>query len=198
MEGSPDYVAQSGVRQILDVRRDPAIVNGVANIHGTPLPAGTAPVLTDVVPVVGTTTFVVDSALVDGYGNASYHYTGTVRPVAYVPVDQGGNPIRQTNELALREVVVPLSGEKPTTSDRPAPQNASGIFIDIHTTEPGDRRSVSVQQVLVDQVPGGVQSGKNRSTSEVIIGTNNNPTVITKDARRTTIDIRIGGKDKLP
>ena len=180
--------------QVVDVRKDPVINKEVEKMrtNGTALPEGTAPVLTDVVPIVGDTYDINNGTLIDGYGGTDPQFTGVVRPVAYVPVDQGGNPMKQSNELVLQESVQVVSGSQPTTSGAVG-QNKDGLFIDLQTTGPGVPTTTVTQQVTVDQIRGGynlMPGTVNRSSSRVVLGTESNPTRVTKDYNARKIELR--------
>jgi hypothetical protein len=183
---------------ILDVREDPAITSGLAELRasGIQLSRSQSPVLADVIPIVGTPTILENATIIDMYGHILVEeFTGAVLPVAYVPVDQGGNPMPQGSDIYLREQVTVVRGEQPTTSGI-ADQNKDGIFIDVHTV-PGIKPTILNQKIIVDQIPGGCCYLVNKSISEVIIGANR-PNVVVKNFGTVSVGIAIGDKEKLP
>ncbi len=184
--------------QVVDLRKDPNIAAEVAKIKGTPLPAGQKPVLSGVQTVVGNTTVVNNGTLIDAYGREMPNFTGTVRPVAYIPLDQGDNVMGEGNNLYLIEdvrVAPGSSGEQPTTSGV-APSPPGGVFIDIQTLPQGTQSTTVQQIVLVGQFPGGkpTPGTVQNATSAFITGIN----TVSKSAETKTIDVKLGKTERLP
>lgn len=184
--------------QTVDLRCDPTIIRELDEIraNATPLPAGESPVLSDVRVIPGETTTVENGTVIDAYGNATTGFTGTVRPVAYVPLDQRGNIIDQGNGINLIEDVRLVSGEMPTTSGV-APSPPGGVFIDIQSIPKGTQPTVVEQVVLVGQFPtrgGGGAVDVRTATSAVAVGINR----ISKNYEKKTIDVTLGKPRPLP
>lgn len=184
--------------QVVDLRKDPTIAKDVANIKGTPLPDGTKPVLTNVQTSVGNETQVNNGTVITGYGEELKNFTGTVRPVAYIPLDQGGNIMGQGNDLYLVEQVrlAPgTTGELPNTSGV-APSPPGGVFIDLQTLPQGTPTTTVQQIVVVGQFPGGAPTpGTVRNaTSAFITGIS----TVSKNAETKSIDVKLGKTERLP
>jgi RHS repeat-associated protein len=184
--------------QVVDLRKDSAIDAEVASIKGTPLGANETPKLSNVRTVVGNQTDVVNGTVIDGYGRAMQNFTGVVRPVAYIPLDQGGNLMGPGNNLVLIEQVelAPgTTGEKPATSG-PAPSPPSGVFIDIQSLPKGTKSVDLVQIVVVGQFPSMPKSSNDvqNATSAFITGI----TKISKSAEQKKIDVTMGKTVELP
>jgi RHS repeat-associated protein len=174
---------QTATSQVVDVRDDQKINDAVDTIslNSSPLNKGEAPVLTNVYAVVGNTYQLNNGTLIDAYGNVATGITATVRPVAFIPVDQNGNVIKRGNEVCLGEIVKTVTGQRPTTSEpTQAPQN--GVFRDLQTTGPGVPLTTLNQTVVVSQ-------GK--------IGFKTGPNEITKDAAAGRIEIKLGPTVKI-
>jgi RHS repeat-associated protein len=196
--GTQGKVTPAPSQPTVDPSKDPLIVNGLANIraNGKPLSQGEKPVLTNIIAIPGTLTQLKNGKLYDGYGSVmSKSFTGAVQPVAYVPVDQNGNPMPQGSNLWLTEDVKTVSGEEPITSP-PAPQNKDGIFIDIQTASPDLKPTVLNQSIEVYQDPNAYDERRNsfkQYSSAVIIGPAlGEPNVITKNGGGKPIDIKLG------
>ena len=127
--------------QVVDLRKDQLITAQVSKIQAEakPLAEGETPVLSDVRVVVGETSSVENGTVIDGYGNEGTNFTGVVRPVAYIPLDQNKNII-EGNGVAVQEGVKLISGEMPQTTKEPAPTPKGGVFIDMQLLAPVNRR----------------------------------------------------------
>ncbi|HET6854411.1 MAG TPA: hypothetical protein VFH46_19070, partial [Pyrinomonadaceae bacterium] len=118
------------------------------------------PTLTSVVIVEGQTSNVEDTYIIDASGTISrVPFTGTIKPIAYIPLDQGCNIIPSGNGVAATEQVVTLRGPDPTTTTTVMPPE-SGVFIDIQSIGKGIptveiKQGVRVQQgrIQIDTVP---------------------------------------------
>lgn len=173
--------------QVVDVRKDKKITAQVAQIQAKakPLLPGETPRLTSVRVIVGTNTQVTNGTIIGGYGNSVTNFTGSVRPVAIVPLDQGGNIIDTGNDVFARETIDVVSGKKPDDiSDRYAPAPPGGIFYDIHSLPKGDPATVLNQKLFVSQT--------SPVRTSFMIGTN----VITKNPT-TGITVTLGPIKKL-
>ena len=86
---------------VVDLRKDKTINAELDKIRATakPLPANAKPELTDVKTIVGDTSNINNGGYIDGYGNEATGFTGTVRPVAYVPLDEKETSLRATGLL---------------------------------------------------------------------------------------------------
>jgi len=174
----------------VDVRQDKAIATEVNKIqaNATPLSDGEAPVLSDVRVVVGETASVQNGTVIDGYGNEGTGFTGVVRPVAYIPLDQNGNII-EGNGIAVQENIKVVTAEKPQTTDTPAPTPKGGVFIDMQLLAAGRPTTTIQQAVFVGQFP---RSG-GPATSVFRTAINE----ITKDANKMTISVTLGTTKKI-
>jgi len=179
----------------VDLRKDPTIAAEVAKIKGTPLPAGQKPVLTNVQTVVGNTTNVDNGTIIDAYGRESPNFTGTVRPVAYIPLDQGGNIMGPGNDLIVIEDLrlAPGSTGKLPEPSGPMQSPPGGVFIDIQTLPQGTASIKIEQVVLTGQYPPGAKPDVRNATSAVATGIN----TISKSAETKTIDVKLGSSQKL-
>ena len=146
--------------------------------------------MTSVRTIVGETTNIQNGGFIDGYGNEATGFTGTVRPVAYVALDQGRNII-VGNGIALTEAVTAVEGPKPKTSEgqlMPTPE--SGVYIDVQSIKAGSQNEVIEQRTFVGQFPR-VRGAP--ATTLFTVGLNH----ISKDAKAGTISVRIGETRKL-
>ena len=158
--------------QVVDLRKDQTITQAVDTIkaNASPLSKGEAPQLTCVIMIAGETTKITNGTLIDAYGGEAPNFTGTVRPVAIVPLDQGGNVIADGNGVVVEEYVQTKSGQPPdTTAAAPSPKG--GVFIDIHTISPGIPTTTIVQDVVVSQGRTAIQIGPNKITKDPSAGT---------------------------
>lgn len=171
--------------QVVDLRKDKIITAEINKIQADvkPLPEGVTPVLSDVRVVVGETVSVNNGTLIDGYGNYTEGFTGVVRPVAYIPLNQNGNII-EGNGVAVQENVKVTSGDKPRTTEEPAPLPKGGVFIDTQLLAAGRPTTTIQQAVFVGQFPrsGGAANPVFR------IGVNE----ITKNADKRTVSVKLG------
>ena len=154
-----------------DVRKDPAIAEAVETsaLNGSPLKVGETAALSGTHVIVGATYNLNNGTLVDGYGKTDPNFTGTVRPIAYIPVDQYGNIIKGGNDVFVGEIVKTVNGQRPTTSEpREAPK--SGVFIDLQTTGPGIPITTINQTVVVSQGKTGFKTGPNEITKDAAAG----------------------------
>jgi RHS repeat-associated protein len=177
--------------QVVDLRKDKNIVAEVKKIQETakPLPEGQTPVLTQVSTVVGETSAIENGGFIDGYGNEVTNFTGVVRPIAYIPLDQNGNII-EGNGVAVIESVKVIRGAKPDTTDDPQPTPKGGVFIDVQALSRGKPVSEIQQAVFVGQFP-----RTPRSPATTVFRTAVNE--ITKDAVANTVSVRLGSTRKL-
>ncbi|HEX7771533.1 MAG TPA: RHS repeat-associated core domain-containing protein [Pyrinomonadaceae bacterium] len=176
--------------QVVDLRKDKLITAEVNKIQATakPLAEGETPVLSDVRVVVGETSSVNNGTVIDGYGNELTNFTGVVRPVAYIPLDQKENIIPDGNGTAIVENVKLVSGEKPETTDRPAPPPRGGVFIDMQLLGAGKPTTTIEQAVFVGQFP---RSGPATTVFRTAVNE------ITKNANTRTVSVKIGTTQKV-
>jgi RHS repeat-associated protein len=176
---------------VVDLRKDKTINAELDKIRATakPLPANAKPELTDVKTIVGDTSNINNGGYIDGYGNEATGFTGTVRGVAYVPLDQGGNII-EGNGVAIGEAVEVKQGDPPKTTQGLAPTPPGGVFIDVQSANAGSQTTVLKQRVFVGQFP---PDPKAPAKHVFTVGVNE----ITKDPRAGTISIKIGLTTKL-
>src|SRR6185369_8052 len=116
-------------------------------------------------------------------------------PVAYIPLDQGGNVMGPGNNLVLIEDLRGApgnTGEVPKPSG-PAPSPPGGVFIDIQTLPQGTASTKIQQVVLVGQFPPGATPDKRNATSAVVTGI----TTISKSAETKSIDVKLGSTQKM-
>jgi RHS repeat-associated protein len=157
----------------LDLRQDPNIVSVVDEIkqNAAPLKPGERPVLTSVVVVEGQTSNVQDTKLIDAYGNVSpAPFTGVVKPVAYIPLDQGCNIIQPGNGVLLGERVESVRGPDPGGS-APIFSPDSGVFIDIQNLGKGLPTVEIKQNVKVQQGRFQIDTGPNKVIKDAGAGT---------------------------
>jgi RHS repeat-associated protein len=175
---------------VVDVRKDKIITAEVDKIrrNSTPLSEGETAVLSDVRVVVGETASVDNGTVIDGYGNEGSGFTGVVRPIAYIPLDQNGNII-EGNGVAVQENVRVVSGERPDTTDKPAPTPKGGVFIDTQLLASGRPTTTIQQAVFVGQFPrsGGAATRLFRTAINEI----------TKNANTRTVSVKIGTTQRL-
>ncbi len=101
-------------------------------------------------------------------------FTGTILPVAYIPLDQNGNIIKGGHGVIVQENVTATQGDQPTTTgQREAPPR--GVLIDLHTFGTGMSTVVATQRVDIVQ-------GSIRLSSS--------PIQIRKDATSGTITVK--------
>ena len=112
-----------------------------------------------------------------------------MRPVAYVPLDEGGNII-EGNGVAITENVKVEHGDKPQTTRDLAPTPKGGVFIDVQSANAGSQLTVLKQAVFVGQFPA---TPNTPATHVFSVGVND----ITKDPKAGTISIKIGPMKKL-
>ncbi len=176
--------------QVVDLRKDKVITAEVNKIQADakPLAEGVTPVLSDVRVVIGETVSVNNGTVIDGYGNYTEGFTGVVRPVAYIPLNQNGNII-EGNGVAVQESVRVVSGEKPRTTDEPAPTPKGGVFIDVQLLASGRSTTTIQQAVFVGQFP---RSG-GAATSVFRTGVNE----ITKNADTRTVSVKLGATQRV-
>lgn len=139
--------------------------------------------------IVGETSVINNGSFINGYDEEATNFTGVVRPVAFVPVDQGGNIIPESNGVAIVENVKVIEGNKPYISDSPAPAPKGGVFIDVHALASGQPRSVLQQRVYVGQI----DHSTGKPTAVFSTGVND----ITKDASAKTVSVKIGTTQKI-
>ncbi len=175
---------------VVDLRKDKTITSELDKIRANakPLPDGATPELSDVKTIVGETSNISNGGYIDGYGNEASGFTGTVKPVAYVPLDQGGNII-EGNGVAIAENVKVIQGDKPQTTEGLAPTPKGGVFIDVQSANAGSQTTVLKQAVFVGQFP----STPNSPAKHLFrVGVND----ITKDPK-AGISVKIGPTTKL-
>lgn len=171
--------------QVVDVRKDKEIVKQTEQIKkaGKPLKPGETPVLTSVKVIVGETSNVTNGTVINGDGD-SFNGSGTVRPVAYVPLDQGGNIIPDGQGTFAQEIISVNGGpDKRLPENGPRPAPPGGIFIDVQYITNGDSNRIVQQSALIGQYD---RSGAVRSA--FVTG----PNTISLDAKAGTIGITIG------
>jgi RHS repeat-associated protein len=157
----------------LDLRQDPLIVSAVEEIkqNATPLKPGQRPTLTSVLVVPGQVSNVQDTKLIDASGAISVSpFTGTVQPIAYIPLDQGCNIIPPGNGVVLAEQVVPVRGPEATTSGRVMPPE-NGVFVDIQSIPTGMSTVEIKQGVRVEQGRIQIDTGPNQIIKDSGAGT---------------------------
>jgi RHS repeat-associated protein len=177
--------------KVVDLRNDKTINAEIEKIRANakPLPADAKPELSDVKTIVGDTYNINNGGYIDGYGNEAMGFTGTIRPVAYVPIDEGGNII-EGNGIAVAETVKVEQGSEPQTTQGLAPTPKGGVFIDIQSANAGSQTTVLKQVVFVGQFP----PRPNTPAKHVFrVGVND----ITKDPKAGTISVKIGPTTKL-
>ena len=146
--------------------------------------------MTSVRTIVGETSNIQNGGYIDGYGNEATGFTGTVRPIAHVALDQRGNII-EGNGIAITETVKMEEGPKPKTSEgtlMPTPEG--GVFIDVQSIRAGSQKEVLNQSVFIGQFP---RTPKAPATALFTIGKNH----IIKDAKAGTISVKMGETRKL-
>lgn len=139
--------------QVVDVRKDENITKGIEQIKkdAKPLAEGETSTLTSVKVIEGKNTKVNNGTIIGGYGNEITNFTGVVRPVAVVPLDQGGNIME--GEVYARETITVVGGKKPDdVSSRYAKAPPGGVFYDIHTIERGTVTTTLQQTIYISQV----------------------------------------------
>ncbi|HET9712422.1 MAG TPA: RHS repeat-associated core domain-containing protein, partial [Pyrinomonadaceae bacterium] len=171
--------------QVVDLRKDSKIVAEVKQIKdtATPLSEGEMPVLSGVRVVVGETSVVNNGTVINGYGDEMTNFTGVVRPVAYIPVDQRGNII-EGNGVAIVETVNLVRGDPPIVSDNPAPTPPGGVFIDVQSLPNGKPITEINQQVFVAQL------SRTTGTPSIVYRTGVNNVI--KDAKAKTVSVKLG------
>jgi hypothetical protein len=181
---------QQPLQPAVDLRKDETISAAIAKINmgAKPLPQGQTPVLTNIRTVVGNTYNMVNGGFIDAYGNEAGNFTGAVRPVAYIPLDQSGNII-EANGIALQETVKLIEGEKPGTTDHLTPTPPGGVYLDIQSIKATSSRSVIRQMVWIGQFS---STPNTPATSLFSVGVNE----ITKDAKAGTIAVKLGETKK--
>jgi hypothetical protein len=145
--------------------------------------------LTEVRAIVGDTYNLVDGGFIDGYGNEATGFTGTVRPVAYVGLDQGKNII-EGNGVAILEDVKVIYGDKPQTTSGLAPTPKGGVFIDVQSAKADSQKTLINQTVFVGQFPPILNSPAKHVFQ---VATN----VIEKDPKAGTISVTLGKPKQL-
>jgi RHS repeat-associated protein len=170
-----------------DVRNDASISDGLAKqrANAKPIRQNEPARLDEVDLIVGDTHELHDGTLIDAFGQIAEHYTGVVRPVAYVPLDQGGNIYKNTY-LALQETFVVISGDKPLVT-RVAPASSDGVFYDMQTVEPTVKPTVLRQEVTIAQFTGIAASKFYGSKAQVLFSNIR----IEKDYGRRSIQINL-------
>ena len=108
--------------------------------------------------------------------------------MAYIPLDQNGNII-EGNGVAVLENVRVVSGDKPRTTDKPAPTPKGGVFIDVQLLASGQPTTTIQQAVFVGQFP---RSG-GAATSVFRTGV----TEITKNADTRTVSVKLGPTQRI-
>jgi RHS repeat-associated protein len=172
----------------VDLRKDRVITGELAKIRANakPLSPGELPVVSDVKVIPGDTYDIKDGSIIDAYGRESVTFTGTVRPIAYAPLDQGGNVYAGGELLIIKEEVKLVSGVMPTTSD-PYPQPPDfKVFLDIQSTGPGIRTTTIKQEVLIEQY--------NRLGAYRVFKIENE---IIKNAAAKTISVTLGSPQRI-
>lgn len=137
----------------IDVRNDPLIQKKLEELRKKAKPVtDTQRVLTDVVVVIGETLYSLtpDDVLVDAYGNEGTGFSGVMRVVAYIPVDQGGNPMG-TGDVWWKEKVTTERGQVPSVSASPSNPNSAGVWIDMQQAEADTAPTQLKQTVSVIQ-----------------------------------------------
>jgi RHS repeat-associated protein len=183
--------AQGSSGSPIDLRKDKTITGEVKKIKdkAKPLAKGETPVLSDVKAIVGETYNISNGGFIDGYGNEATGFTGTVTPVAYVALDQGGNII-EANGIALAEQVKTEQGEAPQTTKGLAPTPTGGVYIDVQSTKATSPLTVIKQAVFIGQFP---PTPNTPATHLFRVGVNE----IVKDAKAGTISIKLGPTTKI-
>jgi hypothetical protein len=154
-----------------------------------PLAAGESPTLTSVAVVVGETVKLTDTIVIDAAGQETAKgFTGTILPVAYIPLDQGGN-LMPAQGVGLQEVIRVDGGKPETLPPRPAPVPEGGAYVDMQLIEKGQATRNVTQDVFIGQFP---RSG-GPATSLFRIGTNS----ITLNAQSGTVSITLGQNRRL-
>lgn len=160
-KSQPKQKTPSPPPPVVDVRKDKTITAGIAKIKAgaKPLAEGETPELSGVEVIVGDTTVLQNGTFVDMYGNPTDNFSGLIRPVAYVPLDQGGN-ILINPSIGLEEDVTVLSGPKRETSTSVVTQaeGGGGVFIDIQSQELR-QPSILTQNVTVSYFTQDVNTG---------------------------------------
>jgi RHS repeat-associated protein len=176
--------------QVVDLRKDKIITAAVQEIQqaAKPLEPGETPMLSDVRVIVGETSKIQNGSFINGYGDEATNFTGVVRPIAYVSLDQRGNII-EGNGIAIVESVKTISGEPPFISDKPAPTPKGGVFIDVQALSSGKPTTTIQQKVFVGQFP---RSGGPATT---IFRTAVNE--IVKNPSAGTVSVKIGTTTKV-
>jgi len=176
--------------QVVDLRKDKVITAAVQKIQqaAKPLDSDQTPVLSNVNVIVGETSNIQNGSFITGYGDEVTNFTGVVRPIAYVPLDQGGNII-EANGIAVVENVKKISGETPDISDKLTPTPKGGVFIDVQALSSGKATTEIQQAVFVGQFP---RSGGPATT---IFRTAVNE--IVKNSSAGTVSVKIGATTKV-
>ncbi|HEY0763681.1 MAG TPA: RHS repeat-associated core domain-containing protein [Pyrinomonadaceae bacterium] len=140
---------------VYDVTKDKTVAKQVEQIKkdAKPLPPGEAPVLSNVQVVVGDTVDLTDTTVRDAYGVETDNFTGTIRPVAYIPLDQGGNIIPDASGVGIQEIIQRNNNKAeriPNEGLKGAPPG--GIFFDMQLIAQGQPTLTVKQHVLVAQL----------------------------------------------
>jgi hypothetical protein len=157
----------------LDLQQDPNILSAMKEIkdNATPLKKGETPQLSSVVIVEGQTSNVENTNIIDASGTVSLQpFTGTIKPIAYIPLDQGCNIIPSGNGIVLTEQVKTVRGPDVTTTDRVLPP-PNGVFIDIQSIPKGMETVEIKQGVRVEQGRIQIDSGPHRIIKDAEAGT---------------------------
>jgi hypothetical protein len=157
----------------LDLRQDPVIGSAVREIqqNAAPLEPGERPVLTSLVVVPGQVSNVQDTKLIDASGAvSSLPFTGTIQPIAYIPLDQGCNIIPSGNGVVATEQVVTVRGSGPTTTGTVMPP-PNGVFMDIQSIPRGMATIEIKQGVRVAQGRIQIDTGPNQVIKDAGAGT---------------------------
>lgn len=150
--------------QPYDVTKDQTIEKRVEQIRkdAKPLPSGVSPVLSNIEVIVGDTVDLNGQIVIDAYGRETENpVTGTIRPVAYVPLDQGGNIIPDASGIGVQEIISRNGGKLERIPNRGlAPAPPGGIYFDMQLIASGESTKNVTQHVLVAQLArtGGIVS----------------------------------------
>lgn len=152
---------------------------------------GSTPQLADVKVLVGETQNVTDVTYRDPYGVETAHFSGTIRVVAYVPLDKDGKIIPDGNGIGVKEIISENGGPLkmlPPDGERPKEPAKGGVFYDTQLILRGQPLLTVRQAVHILQYSRDLNNGD--PTSHFVIGTNK----IVMDAAAGTIAITIDSR----
>jgi RHS repeat-associated protein len=139
-----------------EVKKDKTIAEKVEQLkkQAKPLAPGVSAVLTNVKVIIGDTVDLDNQVIIDAYDRETEGpVSGTIRPIAYVPLDQGGNIIPEASGTGVQEVIS-VNGGNPEQIPKAklAPAPPGGIFFDMQFIASGQSTTKVTQEVFVAQI----------------------------------------------